>query len=219
MAETMLAVRTHGPRDYRVEEVPVPEPGPGELLIEVGAVGICASDMKCWLGGPLFWGEDGKGGYVEGPVHRRARVRRPGRRPRRRARRSGTASRSAIGSSPSRSSPAASAASAERTSTGCASRHWIFGFKQHTQRRDGQVQPLPGQARSSTRCPNRSPTARPPTSSRWPAPGTRSTAARSRPGDTVVICGVGNIGLCMLQIARLSNPAQLIALDAKAVPA
>ena len=67
MSETMLAVVTHGPRDYRVEEVPVPEPGPGEVLIEVGAVGICASDMKCWLGGELFWGKDGTGGYVEGP--------------------------------------------------------------------------------------------------------------------------------------------------------
>ena len=40
MVETMLAVVTHGPRDYRVEEVPVPTPGPGEVLIEVGAVGI-----------------------------------------------------------------------------------------------------------------------------------------------------------------------------------
>src|SRR5262249_61002760 len=67
MAETMHAVVCHGPRDYRVEEVPVPVPGTGELLIEVDAAGICASDMKCWLGGPLFWGVDGKGGYVEGP--------------------------------------------------------------------------------------------------------------------------------------------------------
>ncbi|MDP9473347.1 MAG: erythritol/L-threitol dehydrogenase, partial [Chloroflexota bacterium] len=67
VAETMMAVRTYGPKDYRVEEVPVPSPGPGELLIEVGATGICASDMKCWLGGPLFWGQDGKSGYVEPP--------------------------------------------------------------------------------------------------------------------------------------------------------
>ena len=34
-------------------------------------------------------------------------------------------------------------------------------------------------------------------------------------GDTVVIGGVGNIGLCMLQIARFFNPAQIIALDVK----
>jgi erythritol/L-threitol dehydrogenase len=34
-------------------------------------------------------------------------------------------------------------------------------------------------------------------------------------GDTVVIAGVGNIGLCMLQIAKLFEPGQLIALDTK----
>ena len=34
-------------------------------------------------------------------------------------------------------------------------------------------------------------------------------------GDTVVICGVGNIGLVMLQIARFFQPGQVIALDAK----
>ena len=34
-------------------------------------------------------------------------------------------------------------------------------------------------------------------------------------GDTVVIGGVGNIGLCMLQIAKMAKPGQLIALDAK----
>jgi threonine dehydrogenase-like Zn-dependent dehydrogenase len=34
-------------------------------------------------------------------------------------------------------------------------------------------------------------------------------------GDTVVIGGVGNIGLCMLQIAKLFNPGRLIALDTK----
>ncbi|MCA9877908.1 MAG: alcohol dehydrogenase catalytic domain-containing protein, partial [Thermomicrobiales bacterium] len=66
--ETMQAVRVYGPRDYRVEEVPVPAPGPNEVLIEVEACGICASDMKCFLGGELFWGIDGKGGGVIGPV-------------------------------------------------------------------------------------------------------------------------------------------------------
>jgi L-iditol 2-dehydrogenase len=35
------------------------------------------------------------------------------------------------------------------------------------------------------------------------------------PGDVVVIGGVGNIGLCMLQIAKLKRPGLLIALDTK----
>ena len=36
-----------------------------------------------------------------------------------------------------------------------------------------------------------------------------------QPGDTVVVCGVGNIGLCMLQIAKMQSVGQLIALDTK----
>ncbi len=47
---TMQAVVCHGPRDYRLEEVAVPTPGPGEALVRVEAVGICASDLKCYHG-------------------------------------------------------------------------------------------------------------------------------------------------------------------------
>jgi erythritol/L-threitol dehydrogenase len=36
-----------------------------------------------------------------------------------------------------------------------------------------------------------------------------------RPGDTVVIAGAGNIGLCALQAARRFNPGQLVAVDTK----
>ncbi len=68
-AESMLAVVTHGPKDYRIEEVPVPHPEPGELLIEVDAVGICASDMKCWLGAALL-GRRRQGRLRRGPLHR-----------------------------------------------------------------------------------------------------------------------------------------------------
>ncbi|MFD9812105.1 zinc-binding dehydrogenase [Streptomyces sp. NPDC059080] len=43
---TMLAGRLHLPSTtFRVEEVPVPEPGPGEVLIEVKAAGVCLSDV------------------------------------------------------------------------------------------------------------------------------------------------------------------------------
>ena len=43
--------------DYRYEEVPVPEPGPGEVLVKVEAVGICAGDAKTYDGATRFWGE------------------------------------------------------------------------------------------------------------------------------------------------------------------
>ena len=66
--ETMQVIRAHGPRDYRIEEIAVPSPGPGEVLIQVDACGICASDMKCYTGGELFWGVNGSGGYCEPPA-------------------------------------------------------------------------------------------------------------------------------------------------------
>ena len=64
----MAAVVCHGPRDYRLEEVAVPTVGPGEVLTENLRVGICASDLKCWNGAKLFWGEDGSGGYADPPA-------------------------------------------------------------------------------------------------------------------------------------------------------
>lgn len=51
----MKAVRIHGIEDYRLEEIPVPEIGPGEVLIRVLAAGICASDVKTFHGARV-WG-------------------------------------------------------------------------------------------------------------------------------------------------------------------
>ncbi|MGB2825080.1 MAG: alcohol dehydrogenase catalytic domain-containing protein, partial [Thermoplasmata archaeon] len=35
-------------RDVRLEELPKPEPGPGEILVRVVASGICGSDVMEW---------------------------------------------------------------------------------------------------------------------------------------------------------------------------
>jgi L-iditol 2-dehydrogenase len=42
----MKAFRYYGPGDGRIEELPVPEIRPGEVLIKVRASGICATDVK-----------------------------------------------------------------------------------------------------------------------------------------------------------------------------
>ncbi len=65
---TMRAIRCCGPEDYRLATVSVPTPGPGEVLIKVDACGICASDVKCFMGASLFWGDETKAGYVQTPV-------------------------------------------------------------------------------------------------------------------------------------------------------
>jgi (R,R)-butanediol dehydrogenase/meso-butanediol dehydrogenase/diacetyl reductase len=57
---TMPAAVFRGLRDVSVEDVPVPRPGPGEVLIEVSHCGICGSDLHFLL----EWG--GKQGAIEG---------------------------------------------------------------------------------------------------------------------------------------------------------
>jgi len=64
----MQAVVCHGPQDYRLETLPVPTPGEGEVLLRVEAVGICASDLKCYDGAAKFWGDATRPRWVETPV-------------------------------------------------------------------------------------------------------------------------------------------------------
>jgi len=47
----MLACRIYGAKDLRVESLPDPEPGPGEVLLTLGAGGICGSDLHYFLHG------------------------------------------------------------------------------------------------------------------------------------------------------------------------
>ncbi len=65
---TMDAVVCHGPRDYRLETRLRPTPGPGEVLLRVEAVGICASDLKCYDGAAKFWGDANRPAWAETEV-------------------------------------------------------------------------------------------------------------------------------------------------------
>ena len=68
LPETMQAVICHGPENYQLEEVPVPKPGPGQALVRVEAVGICASDLKCYHGAAKFWGDENRPAWSETEV-------------------------------------------------------------------------------------------------------------------------------------------------------
>jgi (R,R)-butanediol dehydrogenase/meso-butanediol dehydrogenase/diacetyl reductase len=51
----MKAAVWHARNDIRVEDVPEPSaPGPGEVIIKVGACGICGTDLEEYRAGPLF---------------------------------------------------------------------------------------------------------------------------------------------------------------------
>ncbi len=65
----MLAAVLHGQEDLRLETVPDPEPGPGEIVIALGAATTCGTDLKVWRRGgharmlkpPTLFGHEGAG--------------------------------------------------------------------------------------------------------------------------------------------------------------
>jgi (R,R)-butanediol dehydrogenase / meso-butanediol dehydrogenase / diacetyl reductase len=54
MAEQMRAVVYHGPGQVHLEEWPVPEPRPGEVLLQITGAGVCGSDVGEYDHGPVL---------------------------------------------------------------------------------------------------------------------------------------------------------------------
>lgn len=77
---TIKALVWHGPRDMRVETVPMPVAGPGEVLVQVDAVGICGSELSGFLGEnslrkpPLIMGHEFSGRIAACPDGSRLQV-------------------------------------------------------------------------------------------------------------------------------------------------
>ena len=72
----MLVARLHGKGDLRLADEPVPEPGRGQNLVRVTAVGICGSDLHWWgeagigdaaIADPLVLGHEAAGVIQDGP--------------------------------------------------------------------------------------------------------------------------------------------------------
>lgn len=67
----MRAVVYHGQADVKVEQVPIPACGDGELLVKVDACAVCGSDMKAYKSGnprmrpPIVMGHEFAGVIVE----------------------------------------------------------------------------------------------------------------------------------------------------------
>lgn len=51
MSSPMRAIRLHAPQQISLEEVPIPTPGPGDLLIRVRAATTCGTDLKAFRRG------------------------------------------------------------------------------------------------------------------------------------------------------------------------
>ena len=73
MTDIMRAMVYTGPNQMIVTDQPIPDPGPGEVLVAVQAVGICGSDMHAYHGyddrrpAPLVLGHEAAGLIASGP--------------------------------------------------------------------------------------------------------------------------------------------------------
>lgn len=54
ISAAMKAARLFGPRDLRVQDLPVPDPGPGEILLRTGSASVCGTDIRMLQHGHAF---------------------------------------------------------------------------------------------------------------------------------------------------------------------
>lgn len=213
LPKTMKAVRVYGIQDYRLEEVPVPEIGPGEVLVRVLATGICASDVKTYHGARV-WGSDEIESYIEVPVI-------PGHEFVGQVVALGEGAAEKYGleigdmAVSEQIVPCWNCRFCRRGQYWMCHRHDIYGFKKD--RAEGswaEYMRFPANAIN-----HKVPSDIPPEQAALIEPLSCAIHAVERGniqlGDVVVIAGMGPIGLCMLQVARQKGPGLLIALDAK----
>ncbi len=210
--KTMRSIICYGPEDYRLEQIPVPEAGPGEVLVRVLGAGICAGDVKCFAGAPLFWGDDYRQGYCQPPI---------------------TPGHEFVGEVVALGEGAAEKydlalgdlAISEQIvpcwecrfcKRGqywmCDGKHDVYGFRQRTPGAMAEYMRFPADAIN-----HKVPRALSLKQAVYIEPLACAIHAVQRAnielGDTVVVAGNGPLGLGMVAAARLKNPGCLIALD------
>ncbi len=209
---TMRAVVCYGPEDYRLEEAPTPQAGPGEVLVKVLGVGICASDIKCFTGAPLFWGDEHRVGYCQPPVI-------PGHEFAGRVVALGEGAGEKYGLAlgdlavSEQIVPCWECRFCKRGQYWmCDRKHDVYGFRQRTPGAMAEYMKFPADAINY-----KVPEALSVRQAVYIEPLACAIHAVQRAtielGDVVVVAGCGPLGLGMVASARLKNPALLIALD------
>lgn len=210
----MNAVICYGPEDYRLEEVDVPVIGPGEVLVKILGAGICASDIKCYTGAPLFWGDDHRIGYCQPPVI-------PGHEFVGQVVALGEGAEEKYGlqigdmAISEQIVPCWDCRFCRRGQYWmCDGKHDVYGFRQRTPGAMAEYMRFPPDSIN-----HRVPESITPRQAVYIEPLACSIHAVQRAsielGDTVVVAGCGPLGLGMVAAARLKNPGLLIALDLK----
>jgi threonine dehydrogenase-like Zn-dependent dehydrogenase len=212
LPKSMRSVMCYGPEDYRLEEISVPQAGPGEVLVRILGAGICAGDVKCFQGAPLFWGDEYRAGYCQPPI---------------------TPGHEFVGEVVALGEGAAEkyglalgdwAISEQIVPCWecrfcrrgqywmCDGKHDVYGFRQRTPGAMAEYMRFPADALN-----HKVPKSIDPRHAVYIEPLACAIHAVQRGnielGDTVVVSGCGPLGLGMVAAARLKNPGCLIALD------
>jgi threonine dehydrogenase-like Zn-dependent dehydrogenase len=212
LPKSMRSVMCYGPEDYRLEEISVPQAGPGEVLVRILGAGICAGDVKCFQGAPLFWGDEYRAGYCQPPI---------------------TPGHEFVGEVVALGEGAAEkyglvlgdwAISEQIVPCWecrfcrrgqywmCDGKHDVYGFRQRTPGAMAEYMRFPADALN-----HKVPKSIEPRHAVYIEPLACAIHAVQRGnielGDTVVVSGCGPLGLGMVAAARLKNPGLLIALD------
>ncbi len=207
----MQAVVVYGPQDYRMEERPVPSVGPGEVLVRVLATGICASDVKTFIGARV-WGSDQIKPYIQAPVI-------PGHEFVGQVVALGEGAADKYGlevgdmAVSEQIVPCGRCRFCQRGQYWMCQRHDIYGFiRERAEGSWAEYMKFPATALNY-----KVPSTIKPEHAALIEPLACGIHAVERGdiqlGDVVVIAGLGPIGMCMLQVARLKGPGMLIALD------
>ena len=210
----MTAVVAYEPGDYRLEEVDVPRAGPDDIIIEVEACGICASDIKTFQGAPSFWGDNkGQPRYVKAPMI-------PGHEFLGRAVEIGAnvAARGQYKLGDRLISeqivPCEHCRYCTRGEYWMCERHDVYGFQNNVNGGMAKYMRFPKESRTH-KVPDSIPLER----AVLVEPYACSVHAVNRGliqlDDVVVLSGAGPLGLGMVGAARLKNPSKLIVLDGK----
>jgi 2-desacetyl-2-hydroxyethyl bacteriochlorophyllide A dehydrogenase len=64
MMKTMKVARLHGIKDMRMEEMPIPTPGPNDVVCKVKRCGVCGTDYAIYSGETSFWQQ----GWIHVPM-------------------------------------------------------------------------------------------------------------------------------------------------------
>ncbi|BCJ75083.1 alcohol dehydrogenase [Catellatospora sp. IY07-71] len=199
--DTMLAGRFHlDSKKFVVEEVPVPVPGPGEVLVEVRAAGVCLSDVHLIDGSlvPLFATSNvvTVGHEVSGVIHSLG----PGLR---RGLTAGTRVTLEAGQSCDQCADCAR----RRPCTQIRTRGIDYdgGWAQYTLAREDTLIPIPDQLPFDQ-------AAIIPDAVSTPYAAVVATAG-VRPAQSIGVWGVGGVGAHNIRVARLVGAAPIIAID------